>query len=636
VEQICLDVLVKWRGDEENGRDDLDMILREVVVISDSEEEEDDGNESDVDDTEDSSMEEADAPAAGATNDTEVASKVPVAAAASPPVAIPKGPKASQRNVAVGGDKPKGVSKKALKRQRRAERKAAILAKRSRRGLQRYQAAWRQAVDRQRQNQNSAAVANPTAAPMGRSISHGSYVPAEPIRASGHPLYIGATREPIQQRSQPRPQGNDFGKPTWVGGPSGLPGQNPPPDLHSHTFGFTPARLDERKAVRLLHGQPRSSSIGPTSPVKNVYQDLLVPSIEPPSPISASQLPQFIRTLPPRKHPREEGLEYVPAGSPHFPAYDDGVFKRRRILMPNEVTVKGAADYRVLPGQPSYAVSPPGPGTSTAAPSYLGPARTETVGYKGIPPPGSEPVYRQPMRMAMEDRSGFAEIWSPPRSRGNPIILGGYEELSEPLTINRALDVSQAGRRNPGDHGLIELRSTASIDMHVGNGRRVAAAHGNPIIVGGYEELSEPLAINRTLDVSQAGRRNPGDHGLIDLRSTASNDMHSGNGRRMAAAQGISPPVRTYETFPVNRLRESETSIHYYSDGEAQRRPKPAAGPIYIRSVEPRGGGREYPGSAREVPPAMVVTRDVYGARPVDSYVLVELCSSPSCCSLIS
>ncbi|KAI0124888.1 hypothetical protein BJ170DRAFT_685765 [Xylariales sp. AK1849] len=37
VEQPCLDVIVKWRGDEETGRDQLDEILREVIEISDSE-----------------------------------------------------------------------------------------------------------------------------------------------------------------------------------------------------------------------------------------------------------------------------------------------------------------------------------------------------------------------------------------------------------------------------------------------------------------------------------------------------------------------------------------------------------------------------------------------------------------------
>lgn len=39
VQPACCDVLVKWRGDEETGRDQLEEILREVVVISDSEDE---------------------------------------------------------------------------------------------------------------------------------------------------------------------------------------------------------------------------------------------------------------------------------------------------------------------------------------------------------------------------------------------------------------------------------------------------------------------------------------------------------------------------------------------------------------------------------------------------------------------
>ncbi|KAI0101858.1 hypothetical protein GGR51DRAFT_305415 [Nemania sp. FL0031] len=42
VEKPCLDIIVKWRGDEETGRDQLDEILREVIEISDTENESDD------------------------------------------------------------------------------------------------------------------------------------------------------------------------------------------------------------------------------------------------------------------------------------------------------------------------------------------------------------------------------------------------------------------------------------------------------------------------------------------------------------------------------------------------------------------------------------------------------------------
>ncbi|PHH74741.1 hypothetical protein CDD80_2864 [Ophiocordyceps camponoti-rufipedis] len=47
IQPACLDVIVKWRGDEENGRDELDEILREVVIISDSEDDESDEESSD-------------------------------------------------------------------------------------------------------------------------------------------------------------------------------------------------------------------------------------------------------------------------------------------------------------------------------------------------------------------------------------------------------------------------------------------------------------------------------------------------------------------------------------------------------------------------------------------------------------
>ncbi|KAI0385336.1 hypothetical protein F5Y04DRAFT_276669 [Hypomontagnella monticulosa] len=46
VEKPCLDIIVKWRGDEETGRDQLDEILREVIEISDTEEESEDENSS--------------------------------------------------------------------------------------------------------------------------------------------------------------------------------------------------------------------------------------------------------------------------------------------------------------------------------------------------------------------------------------------------------------------------------------------------------------------------------------------------------------------------------------------------------------------------------------------------------------
>lgn len=45
VEPLTLDILVKWRGDEETGRDQLDEVLREIVILDDSDDEEGDDDE---------------------------------------------------------------------------------------------------------------------------------------------------------------------------------------------------------------------------------------------------------------------------------------------------------------------------------------------------------------------------------------------------------------------------------------------------------------------------------------------------------------------------------------------------------------------------------------------------------------
>ena len=48
VESVCLDVLINWRGDEETGRDQLDELLREVIIITDSENEDDSTSDDDT------------------------------------------------------------------------------------------------------------------------------------------------------------------------------------------------------------------------------------------------------------------------------------------------------------------------------------------------------------------------------------------------------------------------------------------------------------------------------------------------------------------------------------------------------------------------------------------------------------
>lgn len=72
VETLCLDTLVKWRGDEETGRDQLDEILQEVVVISDSDDESDSSDSS-----EESSSDEDEPPRRRRRLDSDVTARQP-------------------------------------------------------------------------------------------------------------------------------------------------------------------------------------------------------------------------------------------------------------------------------------------------------------------------------------------------------------------------------------------------------------------------------------------------------------------------------------------------------------------------------------------------------------------------------
>ncbi|KAK3989834.1 hypothetical protein QBC44DRAFT_308170 [Cladorrhinum sp. PSN332] len=229
VESLCLDFLVKWRGDEETGRDQLDEILCEVIVISDSEssdsDSDDDEGDSDDDSDDDTDDDDKSSGVAPADNDRGELGRVnvPTTPLLPDPARIladlrsgmgrsgapegsllpssPRGnastrdgvpgricalsrpvlPSAAQFSHALdtshhhGDESPRAVQHRVRKSNRRdREKKEAKWAKR---GFGRYQAvrdeAWNQAVERQRLGQNGPARAA-TQAPMptGRSASH--------------------------------------------------------------------------------------------------------------------------------------------------------------------------------------------------------------------------------------------------------------------------------------------------------------------------------------------------------------------------------------------------------------------------------------------------------------------------------
>ncbi|KAM0455774.1 hypothetical protein ACHAO4_003851 [Trichoderma viride] len=275
VESLCLDILVKWRGDEETGRDQLDEILREVVVISDSEDDEDDEEDS-TDYTSDE----------GADNAR--LTPMPVYRSAPPLQSVdrtdrspPKSP--IREAIPVASPPPIRIGLEDTDRARRNDRRAQ-------RGFRRYRA-WEEAIRRNRGETPLVERSSPDMA-----ISHASYRPSPPSRFS-YDAY-------------------------------GRPYDNPDPMVHPGSLFGISSHLDNHRMQQPVYGIPSSLNSSPylgrtvevqsahekvmsvvpfptstssrelvSSSASSHFQDMLVRSIESRSPTAQ---PTFIRTLPPR------------------------------------------------------------------------------------------------------------------------------------------------------------------------------------------------------------------------------------------------------------------------------------------------------------------------------------------------
>lgn len=184
VEPVCLDVLVKWRGDEETGRDQMDEILREVVIITDSE------GESDSSDDEESSDEEGEVTSASSTE----APSLPVS-------------RNQQRSV-LPITQPTPAAGPSKRQARRDANKDSIASrtrskvdlnwqpdKKAQRGFKRYQAAWEDAMHRRQERPATGAtsVAIPFDDPSARRPQNALASPVH-NNMSQHPHQYASTR----------------------------------------------------------------------------------------------------------------------------------------------------------------------------------------------------------------------------------------------------------------------------------------------------------------------------------------------------------------------------------------------------------------------------------------------------------
>lgn len=308
VEKHCLDILVRWRGDEETGRDQFDEILREVVVLSD------DSDESSSDEDEESSTD-GSIPGIvdGDTHRT---------------VAVPLRNSDRRHNQQLAKtprlDQPQAHNPPRTPAERGSgQRRKHPGSKRANRGFKRYQAVakrWEEAVDRNRYVQNEEPA--PHSISMGRVPSQAPQrPPSVEIISPGHRAempridHMARAPQPYHGTSQEHRQ---FGCPNGVFAANldagfSMPldsrprlAQNPGPDSAP-----SESAVVGRRVGRFPVDSHNRTNSAPQRRYPEDLKDYLVPSIEPVSPHSGTDVPQFVRQVI-RGEPRGPGQ--VPAG----------------------------------------------------------------------------------------------------------------------------------------------------------------------------------------------------------------------------------------------------------------------------------------------------------------------------------
>lgn len=312
VESLCLDILVKWRGDEETGRDQLDEILCEVIVISDSE-----SDESDEDDDGDDSSSTS---SAGESPVDRMTREDGVSRATGSSVDLVPAQVAANNSrrepLRRGTHAPQKITK--------ASRKDRKEAKWPQRGFNRYQAArdqaWHQAVERQRHG-NDGQLQSSGPAAMDRSASKGPQVwrTAKPSRAE--PEHVAAAHNLI---NPPNRAHNFYGAPippTDLARERGRRVVEPQPAISTVAYPMQQQPRAQEHPFNIGSNpmvESRSRTVPSKAPeIKRVsyhgedLKDYLVQSIEPPSP-QPSNFPS--RFPAPYREP-----EHVPHYGPESP-----------------------------------------------------------------------------------------------------------------------------------------------------------------------------------------------------------------------------------------------------------------------------------------------------------------------------
>lgn len=488
VEALCLDILVKWRGDEETGRDQLDEILREVVVISDDSEDDDDTESSDDDSVQEIFPSNADRP--GMSN------------AALPRPSLPR-QKRRQKPGNMGGARKRknapGTQATSQDAPDSAKNRAA--AKKSQRGFKRYQAeaqreahyqaAWEQAVNRNRQGPAPDASQH-ASVQLSKSASQGPYpAPAVERVASQRDFHGDVTgRSHLSgNRLHGHVDASQPLEPFYVErNPSGarvlrttppVPYTSIPVSSHFREASG-PARYRPVIGPPSVPHSSQSQILAPTRRDPDELKDFLVRSIEPVSPSSAPMQPQFIRPMPYREHVPLEQVSSETHGqiarnrSPAdtSPRYGEP-FQPRRFINDHSAPVRVSSPYKVEPpASLSSHYRDPGPFPPAQPQEAIRVYRVrEPIGLRDRPLPTDSTIriHRGSPRPILGVTEPVGNTMIPSQSR--------YRELSPHRIIEMRRPVEDLSRA-PETRRVVSLESGDVRYRNAVDGRFISQRHG--------------------------------------------------------------------------------------------------------------------------------------------------------------
>ncbi|RWA05267.1 hypothetical protein EKO27_g9832 [Xylaria grammica] len=461
VEKPCLDIIVKWRGDEETGRDQLDEILREVIEISDTEfDSEDEGSSAD------------NAPI-----------RVPQtrsAAVLMPSRAVSRLSRPPNRHVGVDSQtsSPALASPRTPSGVRKLTRVDRRTARKTQQRFKRYAAAAEALANSSNQNVRPESPSTPgfVATPMEVVRRQGSAHPVNTYRTAPstvvHETYV--PRTPYGQteiQSMPISQSNGVSQNRMIGVPHVPTDASIPGGIEQ----FIRVPDTQRPKVGPYSANYSQAPPPPLSPVRLGLQDMLLPSIEPRSPDVARVLQDPSQRLHPETQQATEVPRVisrtvvepvVPSSRPRSPGAmvaDQGATKRPR------VTTYFPEDFQGVPNSHAHIV-PRNQHADLRRPQFeyltdrraLAPRGLERVVYQDIP---RSPLSQEVRVIRQED--------GPHMSRGYPIPMTGDDRA---LMGSRALDRSVY--RN-------DLRVPTRQEYPINRLEAPLRSRANPIVIDG-------------------------------------------------------------------------------------------------------------------------------------------------------